>query len=1389
MRRVAVLAFPVIFFAACDSVGPEPTRFRGPALGSPSFQVSNTGVTIIDLGPPDGSGLAGQGLSVNEAGHVVGTILDFGAGVGAFLWADGVMTRIDNIEPSAINDDGLIAGGCSSHACLWNNGVTTDLGTLGGDASMARDLNNAGQVVGISKTSAGEWHGFLWADGVMTDLGSIEPRAINERGQIAGFCPAFGFPMRACLWENGVITELGTLGGAWSRAFDINNVGQVVGISLTSTGQTHAFLWANGVMTDLGHLGRDHSEARAINDAGQVVGFGCIDGCEAWHGGLSNTGTVWHGFLWTNGVMTDLGTLGGHQNRPDWSIPEDINEAGLIAGSSYTGVALDDDDATGHAVVWTPGPGNTAPAVSAGPDQQVGVGQAVSLTFTFPDATPEGPWTWYVAWGDYPDQNSEFMATSAGTATTPNDPITVTHTYAVEGEYTVYVRVTDGNGGVGLAKVIVTVSTAPAPATISHTLLAAGTNTVNQKIYTTAPISPAPNTLVTVAVLGHSSLGIPPSPTLSGGGMTAWEIVATTTFDTGTSPRRRLTIFRGMSTAPGSGALTITSSMTLSHCQWIVSQWGGVETGGMNGAGAIRQTGSTRGDAVSGLTVPLAAFGHPNNVGYGVFGVRSNLPAVTPGAGFTEISEQPSGEGTPGDLEAEWATNRNTINATWTNLNGGALGVEIKAAAKGGPVPDASRSTVSAAPTSITAGAGSSTISVTVKDAGGNPIRGVRVVLSATGSGNTLTQPASLTDASGVATGTLSSTVAGTKTVSATADGTSIVQTAVVTVNPGPVSPSQSTVTAAPVWITSGSETSTITVTVKDAHGNPITGATVVLEATGSEKGLTQPAGPTDANGVATGTVSSTVEETKRVWATANGTPLNQIATVTVTAPPVSGKITQTLLTAGNNTVNQKVYTTAAIAPAPNTLVTVAVLEHSSLGTPPSPTLSGGGMTAWEIVATTTFDTGTSPRRRLTIFRAMSTAPGSGALTITSSMTLSHCQWIVSQWDGVETSRVNGAGAIGQTGSSRGEAVTRLTVSLAPFGSPNNVAYGVFGVASQTLVVTPGAGFTEISEQPSGESTPGDLQAEWQTNDPTIDATWTSRNAGGLGVEIVGATAGGGNWTTAASMPTARSGLGAAAVNGILYAVGGEGNNGILATVEAYDPATNTWTTKAPMPTARYGLGVAAVNGILYAVGGLAVDKKTLLTTVEAYDPATNTWTTKAPMPTARGDLGVVGLNGILYAVGGANFGTLATVEAYDPATNTWTTKAPMPTGRSGFDLAEINGVLYVAGGEDRGTHPTIVEAYDPATNTWTTKAPMPTARTLLGVAAVNGILYAVGGAVGSVVPTVEAYDPATDTWTTKAPMPGARWDFGVGVINGILYAVGGDDEFNTLATVQAYQP
>jgi hypothetical protein len=355
-------------------------------------------------------------------------------------------------------------------------------------------------------------------------------------------------------------------------------------------------------------------------------------------------------------------------------------------------------------------------------------------------------------------------------------------------------------------------------------------------------------------------------------------------------------------------------------------------------------------------------------------------------------------------------------------------------------------------------------------------------------------------------------------------------------------------------------------------------------------------------------------------------------------------------------------------------------------------------------------------------------------------------------------------------------------------------------VTTATNAVTVGLGANPPGATFSGTTTVVAVSGVATFSNLSIDACGAGYTLAATASGLTGATSTAFNvtgdcWSTKASMPTARVGLGVGVVNAVLYAVGGIGGGGstFFGTVEAYDP-TNSWTTKVSMPTPRALFAVGVVNGVLYAVGGYnnSAGNVIPLGTVEAYDPSTNSWTTKGSMPTPRYSLAVGVVNGILYAVGGIGGGNtlLGTVEAYDPSTNTWTTKASMATPRANFAVGVVIGVLYAVGGTSTAVLGT-VETYDPPTNTWTTKASMPTARHSLGVGAVNGVLYAVGGyAGGNTAPlsTVEAYDPLTNSWMTKASMLAGRYSLGVGVVNGVLYAVGGYAG-GLSGTVEAYQP
>ena len=209
---------------------------------------------------------------------------------------------------------------------------------------------------------------------------------------------------------------------------------------------------------------------------------------------------------------------------------------------------------------------------------------------------------------------------------------------------------------------------------------------------------------------------------------------------------------------------------------------------------------------------------------------------------------------------------------------------------------------------------------------------------------------------------------------------------------------------------------------------------------------------------------------------------------------------------------------------------------------------------------------------------------------------------------------------------------------------------------------------------------------------------------------------------------------------GFLYVIGGVSSGTAVPDVQRYDPVTDTWTALASMPTARAGAAAAALDNSIFVIGGrLSADPCSggpYVSTVERYDIDTDTWTTVAHLPSARSDLAAVAHGGKIYVFGGCAGAVTDEVDMYDPQTNTWTTGlTPMPTPRASLAAGHSGQSVYLIGGWNGATLD-VNEVYNISGNSWSTNAPMPTARLKAGTHSHGGRIYVVGGATAFGVPS-----------------------------------------------------
>lgn len=406
---------------------------------------------VIDLGE-------GKAYSINDLGQIVGrdgsqaTLFDTtGAGNNINL---GTLGGNDSLARS-INNNGQIVGNakagstqCATLFDITGSGSNINLGGLVGDnnggAGSAYSINDTGQIVGYTNRSGGVeailFNKIVGGNNIRLTYHVSSAYSINNNGQIVGQSDNGSGDTEACLFNpmgGEIETYLGTLGGPYSKAFSINDNGQIVGSARNSTGYMRATLFditGSGNNVNLGTLDGDYSIANSINDTGQIVGNAVTAADDMKATLFDVTGS---------GANIDLNTLIDPSLGWDLTVANCINDNGWIVGYGIN------PDGYRNAYLLTPVPEPIPPIANASGPYSVFVGDTLTLDGSG-STDPDGDIVSYLWDMDY----DEIFETDAGGQAI----FEVSYSYLqslgllVNYEYEIHLKVTDSEGQSDIAE-------------------------------------------------------------------------------------------------------------------------------------------------------------------------------------------------------------------------------------------------------------------------------------------------------------------------------------------------------------------------------------------------------------------------------------------------------------------------------------------------------------------------------------------------------------------------------------------------------------------------------------------------------------------------------------------------------------------------------------------------------------------------------------------------------------------------------------------------------------------------------------------------------------------------------------------------------------------------
>lgn len=285
-------------------------------------------------------------------------------------------------------------------------------------------------------------------------------------------------------------------------------------------------------------------------------------------------------------------------------------------------------------------------------------------------------------------------------------------------------------------------------------------------------------------------------------------------------------------------------------------------------------------------------------------------------------------------------------------------------------------------------------------------------------------------------------------------------------------------------------------------------------------------------------------------------------------------------------------------------------------------------------------------------------------------------------------------------------------------------------------------------------------------------------------------------WKVQPPLSQPRSRMAAVEVDGRIYVVGGEGEDGTpLDLVEIFELGSQEWREGAPLPSPRANLAMAISGEELIVAGGSTIQANaaptgtvtantslTLYDDMARYNRTNDSWAPAGKLPMPLAGTALAADEEYLYLVGGWDgkemrdeIWRLPLARLDDATAADWEVVSHMPKAEAWFGSVLVDNLLYIVGGYDGRNELADFATYNVDSGEWRFLAPLSTPRGGVNLVYDGNTVLALGGGWTNTIQNHERYDAPTNQWTTiESPITGEWRHFGAAANEGNVYILGG---------------